>query len=82
MNEEPSPIVFEEASDPLRTKVRLGSGGIFGLAVGFCAGLYYWPTKVGVLSLALLAAVVCAWAALQYGDRFWTEGVAQWMRWW
>jgi hypothetical protein len=40
MADEPPEIFFEPKPDPFERKVRIGCGSVFGLAIGFLAGIY------------------------------------------
>jgi hypothetical protein len=83
MASEPPEIIFESEPDPLERKLRIGCGSVFGLVFGLGFGIYWWSTSLGaVLTFALVGMVACAWMALKFGDRFWTEGLAKWLPWW
>lgn len=82
MASDPPEIIFAPKLDTLERNVRLGCGSIFGLAFGFVAGLYWWPTPLGVGTLVIVSFLTCAWMALKLGDRFWTDFIGKLFSWW
>lgn len=82
MASDPHEIIFTPEPDPLEKKVRIGCGSVTGLFLGVLTGLYWWPTAVGVALIVAASVLSCAWMALKFGDRFWTEGVMKWLSWW
>lgn len=82
MPSDPPEIILSPKPDALEMKVRIGCGSLFGLFFGVLAGLYWWPTAVGLVLFVAACVVLCAWMALKFGDRFWTEGVMKWLPWW
>ncbi len=68
--------------DPLERKIRFGCGFIFGLVLGLLEFARTMYKSVGLVAvLTVMAALVCGWLALKYGDRFW-YGILQRWRWW
>jgi hypothetical protein len=64
--------------DPLEKGIRIGCGGLFGLVAGglvLYARLRRLRVPPETYLLTAVPTVLCAWAALRYGDRFW-EGMA------
>jgi len=73
-----------EPPDTLEKGTRLGCGFLFGCFVGFIAALEFLPFKgLAILAGCLVGGLLCAVAALRYGDRFWlgASRVTRWGRW-
>jgi uncharacterized membrane protein YccC len=82
MATDPPEIIFVPEPDSLEREVRIGCGSVFGIVIGFGAGLHWWPTPLGIGVLIVVGVITCAWLALKHGDRFWTEMVGKWLPWW
>ena len=70
--------------DALEKVVRLGCGLLFGWFVGLAVALRLLPWHgYYILPVCLVGGVLCAGAALKYGDRFWVgfSRIAKWGAW-
>ena len=75
-------IFYDNKPDPLEKKVRFGCGFAFGLVIGFFEFARSLYRSAGMtIALTVIAALVCGWLALKYGDRFWYGVMKRW-RWW
>lgn len=72
-------MLNEPPIDSLEKKIRFGCGLIAGLVIGLPTGLLTFELIAGPLwTFAIVLAVVFAFLALRFGDKFWT-----WLiRWW
>lgn len=58
--------------DALEKKIRFGCGFSFGLVVGFLVlARHIYDSGGWLLALSFVAAIICGWLALKYGDTFW-----------
>jgi hypothetical protein len=70
-----------EPPDSFEKGIRLGCGFFFGCFVGFAIALTLLTLNGHILvASCLIGGLVCALAALRYGDRFWL-GVARFTTW-
>jgi hypothetical protein len=75
-------LYHDHKTDPLERKIRFGCGFTFGLIIGFFGFAKIMYASPGlVVASAVIAALVCGWLALKYGDRFWHQMIQRW-RWW
>jgi hypothetical protein len=65
-------VMSDPPPDRIERAVRVGCGGLFGLATGLAIAIYVALSTASemVLIVAVFAAV-CALLALRFGDRFW-----------
>ena len=79
---DPDPVLSDPRPDALERRLRIGCGSVFGLMLGGVAGLYWWPTPLGIAALVVVCVVFCGRMALRLGDRFWTETIPKVLSWW
>jgi hypothetical protein len=83
MASEPPEIIFDRKPSPLENGLRIGCGTLLGVLLGISIGLQFWRGGWGsILGVVAVSVVVCGWAAMRFGDRFWMEGLRRWLPWW
>jgi hypothetical protein len=70
-----------EPPDRLEKGIRFGCGFLFGVCLAVGAALISLWSGHTVAGSGLLAGLLCGWASLKFGDRFWHQ-VRRWWIWW
>jgi hypothetical protein len=70
-----------EPPDRLEKGIRFGCGFLLGCFIAVGALLTSLSSAHSLAASCMLIGLICGWAALRFGDRFW-DHVRRWWIWW